>query len=157
MLIADGDTRGVAAKLRLNLDEPPLHQSRVATEWLSNDARTNGKLMKLRFSLFFILSLNGLTVNAETATKLVVADHPSLNSQASAKPPTKPHDIRTDIPFGHQVQDQIKRAVLVNKDHFVYQGTKKQTASPISRWTLPSLVGALALLLWVISRSQRHG
>jgi hypothetical protein len=129
----------------------------VAREWLSNDARTNGKLMKLRFSLFIILSLSGLPVNAETATKLVVGGHPSLNSHSSSRLPASQHDIRTEIPFRLQVQDQIQQAVLANKDHFVYPTSQKSIASPVSRWTLPSLIGALVLLLWIISRSQRHG
>lgn len=129
----------------------------VAREWFSNDARTNGKIMKLRFSLFIILSLSGLPVNAETATKPVAGGHPSFNSHPSARLPASQHHIRTEIPFRLQVQDQIQQAVLANKDHFVHPASQKSIASPVSPWTLPSLIGALVLLLWIISRSQRHG
>lgn len=111
--------------------------------------------MKLKLGLLLILSMNVQQLNADTTTSQVTGRQSSASNNHSTQLPTHQHAISTE-PRLH-FQNQLEKSAFANKENIEYEGIATNRSSPVSPWTLPSLVFALALLLWVISRSQRHG
>jgi hypothetical protein len=113
----------------------------------------NGTLMKLICCIFVILSLNWHLAHAKPAaeTALVLTVRPDAPlTQPQPKLPVVVQQQHMDSPWQQRSAD---RWTTVFSD----KTTTTKRNSSISRWTLPMLIMALLGLLWLISRSQRHG
>jgi hypothetical protein len=114
----------------------------------------NGNLMKLKCCIFLMLSLNWHVAHAkpaaETALILTVGPNAPL-TQPQPKLPVVVQQQRNDSPWQQQPADAWK-TLLSDKT-----ATTSRHPDNVPRWTLPTLIMALLGLLWLISRSQRHG
>lgn len=114
----------------------------------------NGKLMKLKCCIFVMLSLNWHVAHAKPATDtaLVLTAGPNAPlTQSQPKLPVVAQQQRNDSPWQQPSADSWTTLFSDNTR------TTKRNHGSVSRWTLPMLIMALLGLLWLISRSQRHG
>lgn len=114
----------------------------------------NGTLMKLKCGIFVILSLNWHVAyakpTAETTLVLTVGPNTTF-TQPQPKLPVVVQPQHIDPPWQQR-----------SAESWTTLFSNKTTPTPrnhgnISRWTLPTLIVALLGLIWLISRSQRHG
>lgn len=114
----------------------------------------NGKLMKLKCCIFVMLSLNWHLALAKPAaeTTLVLAAGPNAPlTQPPPKVPVVVQQQRNDSSWQLRSAEHWTRVFNDNTT------TPKGNHGSVSRWTLPTLIMALLGLIWLISRSQRHG
>ncbi len=120
----------------------------------------NGTLMKLKCCIFVMLSLNWHLAHAKPAaeTTLVLAVGPNAAlTQPPPKVPVVVQQQRNDSPWPQQSADgwtTMRHNTAQLNDNTV---TTRRNQGAVSRWTLPTLILALLGLIWLISRSQRHG